>query len=223
MSKTKQKSGKTKDGRRADPKPATRLMLVSRPQGDIEAELARVEAALGAGDIAAVLLYPPEVDERGAIRTLRAFAGPVQAAGAALLVAERFDLVARAGADGAHMAGDPAEALDALKPERIVGIGGLESRHAAMEAGEGGIDYVMFGEPDGSGDGLPFDLVLERTGWWAEVFEIPCIGYARDLAQAAGLAAAGADFVAVPMALLGTDPAGVMAALATALQGEPVA
>ena len=35
-----------------------------------------------------------------------------------------------------------------LKPERIVGVGGLATRHDAMLAAEQGADYVMFGEPD---------------------------------------------------------------------------
>jgi thiamine-phosphate pyrophosphorylase len=39
--------------------------------------------------------------------------------------------------------------------------------------------------------------VLERVEWWSEVFEIPCVGYAGDAEEAAALAQAGADFVAL--------------------------
>ena len=78
----------------------------------------------------------------------------VQDKGAALLIDGHAELVARAGADGAHLTGIAAfsEALERLKPERIAGVGGLASRHDAMVAAERGADYVMFGEPDASGE-----------------------------------------------------------------------
>ena len=66
-----------------------------------------------------------------------------------------------------------------------------------MLAAEAGADYVMFGEPDAE---LPPALLRgdrERVAWWAEVFEIPCVGFAATLDEVAPLAAAGADFVAV--------------------------
>jgi len=108
-------------------------------------------------------------------------------------------LVAKAGADGAHLP-DIAEfqaALATLKPERIAGCGGLETRHDAMSAAEGGADYVMFGEPDADGERPSFDAVLERIAWWAEVFEIPCVGFAGAANEIEPLVAAGADFIAL--------------------------
>src|SRR5262249_29451109 len=103
------------------------------------------------------------------------------------------------GADGAHLAGVEAleAALPALKPARIVGCGGLETRHDAMVAAEAGADYVMFGEPDEGGDRPSLDAVIDRVGWWAEVFEVPCIGCAGSADEVGPLAAAGAEFVAV--------------------------
>ena len=66
-----------------------------------------------------------------------------------------------------------------------------------MLAGEAGADYVMFGEPDAAGRRPAFDAVAKRVAWWAELFEIPCVGFAVGLDEVAPLAAAGADFVAV--------------------------
>ena len=66
-----------------------------------------------------------------------------------------------------------------------------------MLAGESGADYVMFGEPDRRGSRPAFEAILERVGWWAEVFEPPCVGYAAGLDEVAPLAQAGADFVAL--------------------------
>ena len=109
------------------------------------------------------------------------------------------NLVARAGADGAHLTGIAAfsEALAQLKPERIAGAGGLATRHDAMVAAEQGADYVMFGEPDDAGVRPAFEAIEERIAWWAEVFESPCVGYAASLDEIAPLVAAGADFIAL--------------------------
>jgi thiamine-phosphate pyrophosphorylase len=56
---------------------------------------------------------------------------------------------------------------------------------------------VMFGEPRADGSLPPLEQVLERCRWWAEVFNIPCIGYAPDAAAVAPLAATGVEFVAL--------------------------
>jgi thiamine-phosphate pyrophosphorylase len=89
------------------------------------------------------------------------------------------------------------EALDQLKPDRIAGAGGLASRHDAMVVAERGADYVMFGEPDAADKRPSLYAIEERVRWWAEVFEIPCVGYAASLDEIAPLSLAGADFVAL--------------------------
>jgi thiamine-phosphate pyrophosphorylase len=150
-------------------------------------------------DIAAVLLALDDADERTLVNRVKAIAPAVQDKGVALILDGHPDLVARAGADGAHLLGIDAftAAAPSLKPERIAGCGGLASRHDAMLAGEGGADYVMFGEP-GAGTHRPaLDAIVERVGWWSEVFEIPCVGYAESFEEIAPLARAGADFVAL--------------------------
>jgi len=168
-------------------------------------------------DVAAVLLRLPDADERSLINRVKAVALGVQGAGAALLVDGRPDIVARAGADGAHLAGPQSlqAAVRMLKPNYIAGAGGLRSRHDAMVAAEAGADYVMFGEPDAVGRHPSRDAVVERVAWWAEVFEIPCVACAAALDDIAALAAAGADFVAVGDALF-ADPRGPKAAAADA-------
>ncbi|HXZ45774.1 MAG TPA: thiamine phosphate synthase, partial [Pseudolabrys sp.] len=129
----------------------------------------------------------------------KSVATAVQDKGAALLLDGRAELGARAGGDGAHLTGIAAftDALEQLKPDRIAGAGGLASRHDAMLAAEQGADYVMFGEPDAAGGRPTFAAIEERVAWWAEVFEIPCVGYAASINEVAPLVAAGADFVAL--------------------------
>ena len=39
--------------------------------------------------------------------------------------------------------------------------------------------------------------MVERTQWWSELFETPCVAFAPDLGAVPLLADAGADFVAL--------------------------
>jgi thiamine-phosphate pyrophosphorylase len=158
----------------------------------------RLEAALRA-------LRPASVFLRGAAgfdpKVAQALGPAVTAAGAALLVEppEDWREVARSGADGVHLS-DPRQldaGLEALKPQRIVGVGSVKTRDAAMTVGESGADYLMFGEVRADGSLPPLEQVIERCQWWAEVFTIPCIGYAPDLVAVPRLVATGAEFVAL--------------------------
>jgi thiamine-phosphate pyrophosphorylase len=153
---------------------------------------------LDVAEVAAVLLRLPAAGESALLEAIASVAPVVQDRNAALILDGHAALAARAGADGAHLTGLEAfeAALSFLKPDRIAGAGGLATRHDAMVAAERGADYVMFGEPGENGR-PPFEVVVERVQWWAELFETPCIGYAEGLDEAAALAHAGADFVAL--------------------------
>ncbi len=171
--------------------------------------------ALAAADIAAVLVRLAPADERTLINRVKAIAPLVQDRGAALLIEGHPGIVARAGADGTHANGaaELQAAISQLKPERIVGAGGLASRHDAMVAAEAGADYVMFGEPDTAGRRPSFTAVVERVAWWAELFEIPCVAWAERIEEVDELCAAGTDFIAVGDAAF-SHPRGAAAAVA---------
>jgi thiamine-phosphate pyrophosphorylase len=138
-------------------------------------------------------------DDRANINRVKALAATIQNAGAALLLEGHVELVARARADGAHVSGigPMNDALEQLKPERIVGVGGLHSRHDSMLAGEAGADYLLFGEVDADGHRPSTEAIAERLEWWAEVFEPPCVGYAQTADEAELFASVGADFIMV--------------------------
>ena len=102
--------------------------------------------------------------------------------------------------------------VNSLSTSRCVGAGGLRSRDDAMEAGEQDADYVMFGEPTRDGWSPPAEQVLERAGWWTEIFNVPCVAYAATLADVAALAKIGVDFIAVRDAVW-NDPRGPAAAV----------
>jgi thiamine-phosphate pyrophosphorylase len=197
--------------------PLARLYLLTPPVERPAAVTDMADAVVSA-DVAAVLLRLADADERSLINLVKEIAPKVQRRDVALILAGRDDIVARSGADGAHLGDVEAlkDAVSRLKPKSIAGAGGLHTRHEAMEAAEAGADYVMFGEPDAAGRRPSFDAVIDRVEWWAEVFEIPCVAYAARLEEISTLAGAGADFVAVGEAVF-DDPRGVRVALADAV------
>jgi thiamine-phosphate pyrophosphorylase len=201
------------------PRPAPRLYLATPEVDDPSRLIAELPELLAAADVAAVLVRLKETDQRTMISRLKQLAPAIQNAGAALLVEGHVELVARAGADGAHVSGLAAleEALPSLKPDRIAGIGGLVTRHDSMAAGELGADYVLFGEPDAKGERPSAEAIAERLQWWDELFEPPCVGFAASLAEVSEFAAAGADFVLV-CDFVWADPRGAKAALIDAAQ-----
>jgi thiamine-phosphate pyrophosphorylase len=201
------------------PRPQPRLYLVTPEVDDPQALLTSLPGLLVQADVAAVLLRLKPTDPRTMISRIKALAPAIQDRGAALLLDGHVELVARAGADGAHLTGIEAlqDALPTLKGDRIAGAGGLKTRHDSMAAGELGADYVLFGEPDAGGQRPSLEAISERLQWWDELFEPPCVGFAGSLQEAGEFAAAGADFV-----LLGdfiwADPRGAIAALSEAGQ-----
>jgi thiamine-phosphate pyrophosphorylase len=174
-----------------------RLYLATPPVDDPQSLATTLAALLEGADVAAVLLRLKPYDPRTLISRIKAIAPVIQDAGTALLLDGHADLVARSGADGAHLRDlrDFEEALPTLKPDRIAGVGGLVTRHDAMTAGELGADYVMFGEPDEKGQRPSLEAICDRLQWWDELFEMPSVGFAGALEEVAAFTAAGADFI----------------------------
>ncbi len=195
----------------------THLYLITPVITDPAAFRPQLAAALAAAKISVVLMRFASTDETDIKRQVKAFSALVQDAGAALLIEGGGDarLAARAGADGVHMVGlgGLPDALESLRPDRTVGVSGLKTRDDCMEAGELDVDYLMFGEPKPDGYVPPLEQTVERCQWWAELFQIPCVGYAQTIADVAAIAATGAEFVALGDALWGHQQ-GIEAAMA---------
>lgn len=177
--------------------PSFETYLISPVIDDPAAFRPRLSAAIAALAPASLLLRFGEGDERALINRIKALAPVAQEAGVAVLVDTSAQAAVRGGADGIHVAslGGIAAAREVMKTERIVGVGGLRSRHDAMEAGEAGADYVMFGEPRADGSVMAVSQLVDRAGWWAEVFETPCVAYAHDAEAVAALAWTRAEFI----------------------------
>ncbi len=184
---------------------STRLFLVTPPEIDATSFLPRLGEALVAGDVAAVLITT--ATESG----LEALVSAIQEGGAAALVAGDTRLAGRAKADGVQIDSsleDLKLAIASFRPKRIVGAGNIASRHAAMEAGETGADYIFFGRPHGDTHDAAHPKALDLAEWWSELMAIPAVVMAgRTLDSVGEAAATGAAFVALGDAVW-SHPAG---------------
>lgn len=189
-----------------------RLYLATPPLAQARDFLGPLNAALAAGEVASLLIRLAGDDPRQNEDIVRALAPAAQDRGVAVLVDGSVSVAMRARADGAHISGSGEaleEAAKKLSPKYIVGAGDLPLRDDAMRAGEIGVDYVLFDNEDAQ-------ALIERVGWWAELFNTPCVARAKTLAEVAPLARAGADFVMLDDAVW-ADPRGPAAAVAEAL------
>ncbi|MGI6244415.1 MAG: thiamine phosphate synthase [Pseudochelatococcus sp.] len=200
----------------------TQIYLASRIIDDAQSAIASLADACDGGAVAAILLSFAFTDEREQINALKAIAPVLQKSGTAVIARTSPRAAVRGGADGVHL-DEPgetlADAIAALKPDRIVGVGGLRTRHDAMSVGETDVDYLLFGEPRPDGSLPDRDATIERTAWWAEIFSVPCVGFVHDLADVEAMAATGAEFVGLGEAVWShaEGPAAAVALARTAI------
>jgi thiamine-phosphate pyrophosphorylase len=109
-----------------------------------------------------------------------------------------------------------ASARRIMGNDRMVGVTCHDSLHLAMEAAESGADYVAFGAffPTATKDAPTRADPELLTGWQLDMV-IPCVAIGGITVEtAAGIAAAGADFIAVSAGVwtYGEGPAAAVAA-----------
>ena len=150
------------------------LYLIAPTDLPLDRLMAGLEAALAEHEVAALLLPRGELPENDYRALAKKLIPLAQAKGTAVLVEGEPGIVRLLGADGLHVpGGDKAveEALDALKPDLIVGVGDVRSSDDAMRKGELGVDYILFGPLSG-----PITAeTRELARWWAETMEIPSV------------------------------------------------
>jgi thiamine-phosphate pyrophosphorylase len=182
---------------------ACRLYLLTPPRlDDLEGFAGRLEAALQGGDVAALQIRLKTADEASLEAAVRRLLPIAHRRDVAVILNDRPDLAARFGCDGVHVGQDDpplAAARRAVGPDRMVGVTCHDSRHLAMEAAEGGADYVAFGAFFETATKVPkARAALEILSIWQETMTTPCVAIGGITVETAGrLAAAGADFLAV--------------------------
>ena len=201
--------------------PACRLYLITPPRLDDLARFGHVLAqALDAGDVAALQIRLKDAPDDIVAAAVDALAPIAHARDVAVILNDRPDLAAKLDCDGVHIGqqdGTIAEARRLMGKARMVGVPCHDSRHLAMEAAEAGADYVAFGAffPTETKE-APTRADPEVLSIWQESMEIPCVAIGGIKAEnARGLAAAGADFLAVSAGVWshGDGPAAAVKAL----------
>ncbi len=201
-------SGPAKTGIRVEmPTPACRLYLVTPPTIQDVADFARaVAAAVAAGDVGALQIRLKSASDFEIETAVRRLAPICRAAGVALILNDRPALAAALDCDGVHVGQSDmplAEARRVVGRERIIGVTCHDSRHLAMEAAEGGADYVAFG--------AFFPTATKQTTTradpevleiWQQTMLIPCVAIGGITPETCGpLVTDGADFIAVSAAV----------------------
>lgn len=183
--------------------PLCRLYLITPPRLDDLAAFGHVLAhALDAGDVAALQIRLKDVPDEIIAAAVDVLMPIAQARGVAVILNDRPDLAAKLGCDGVHIGQDDmplAEARRIMGPDAMIGVTCHDSLHLAMEAAEGGADYVAFGAffPTTTKDASTRAEPELLTGWQADMV-VPCVAVGGiTAANARSLAAAGADFLAV--------------------------
>ena len=172
----------------------------------------RLERAVAGGRVAALLLDPAACPPAQRAELVAACRARCRAAPVALFLEGDPLAVIEYGADGVLLrsveAIEPARRLLGL--ERPIGVATGGSRHAAMEAGEAGADWLLLGE------GLALERCAELVGWWSGLFVLPCAAPCASPEAARLLLAAGADFL-IPPASIWVGPEAALAPFRAAL------
>jgi thiamine-phosphate pyrophosphorylase len=186
------------------------IFLIAPAEADAPTCLQRLDEAIAATPVAALLLQRGARGEGSYKALVKAVTPRAQAAGVAVLIEGDPGLVRTLGADGLHVEGSISEvkaATQALKPDYIVGAGKIASRHDAMSKGELGPDYLFLGPLTGSRD--PEQREMAR--WWAQIMEVPSV-LSDPTATAETATAEGSEFIGLGDSLW-SAPEGVTARL----------
>ncbi|MDV6330527.1 thiamine phosphate synthase [Asticcacaulis sp. 201] len=205
-----------------------RLYLITPPAiPDVAAFARELEAALGAGDVAALQIRLKDLNDYDLIAVAKVIAPIAQARGVAVLMNDRVQLVKSLRLDGVHIGQSDMslkEARATLGPDAMIGVTCHNSRHLAMEAAENSADYVAFGAFFPTQTKVVEHMAeLETLSIWQESMETPCVAIGGITAEnAAEVAQAGADFIAVSAAVWShTDGAAAgVKALIAAISGK---
>jgi len=196
-----------------------RLYLITPPRlPDLAAFATTLEAALAAGDVAALQIRLKDVPDAEIEAAVRALMPVAQARDVAVILNDRPDLAARLGCDGVHVGQEDASCAEARRlmgKDRIVGVTCHDSRHLAMEAAEAGADYVAFGAFfDTATKDASTRAEVEVLSIWHETMTVPSVAIGGITVETCrALVTAGADFIAVSAGVW-AHPQGPAAAIA---------
>jgi thiamine-phosphate pyrophosphorylase len=181
--------------------PLCQLYLISPLEtgGDFPQQL---RSALEAGPVAAFQFRVKDMEQQEAARLAEPLKALCDEYDVAFIVNDNVALAKQLGADGVHL-GQGDESLENARAELgldvQIGITCHDSRHLAMEAGEGGANYVAFGAFFPTQTKETFHTPeLDILKWWSAMMEIPSVAIGGiTTGNCQPLIKSGADFLAV--------------------------
>lgn len=181
----------------------TQIFLIAPPDAEPPDFAARLQTLLDRHDVSALLLQRGTRAENAYKDFAKKIIPLAQAKNCAVLLEGGPGLVRMLGADGLHVSGADVEAtreaVRALRPGMIVGVGDAASRDDAMSLGELEVDYILFGPLSGATTAE----AREMARWWAETMEIPSV-LSDPEAKLYAFDAEGCEFIGLSMPALET-------------------
>lgn len=188
-----------------------RLYIISPAAIEIGSFAKTLDEALSAGDVGAFQLRLKDVDKAHVEQAIKALLPICRAHDVAFILNDDVELAGAFDVDGVHLGQDDMKLKDAramLGEDRVIGVSCHDSPHLAMEAGEGGADYVAFGAFFPTLSKPPEKLArygtptLEMLHWWSTYTVVPNVAIGGLTPEnIVPIVAHGADFVAAITAI----------------------
>ncbi|WP_319496583.1 thiamine phosphate synthase [uncultured Cohaesibacter sp.] len=183
----------------------TQIYLVTPRHIDLETFPAQLQAAMDGGEIAALLIDSETANDNELQKIAQTIAPMAQKHDIAVVLRGDSRVAGRTKCDGLHLDGDLTDIqnnVEDLSNRFMLGAEGGNKRHSAMEIGESGIDYIMFGRLDAPTADTIHEKSLEMAEWWSALFEVPAVIIGgMDLGECAKVSAMGIEFIALREAI----------------------
>nr|WP_319486235.1 thiamine phosphate synthase [uncultured Cohaesibacter sp.] len=183
----------------------TQIYLVTPRHIDLETFPPQLQAAMDGGEIAALLIDSETANDNELQKIAQTIAPMAQKNDIAVVLRGDSRVAGRTKCDGLHLDGDLTDIqnnVEDLSNRFMLGAEGGNKRHSAMEIGESGIDYIMFGRLDAPTADTIHEKSLEMAEWWSALFEVPAVIIGgMDLGECAKVSAMGIEFIALREAI----------------------
>ena len=181
------------------------IYLVTPRHIDLETFPAQLQAAMDGGDIAALLIDCETNNDNELQKITQTIAPMAQKHDIAVVLRGDSRVAGRTKCDGLHIDGDLTDIQNGVEDYAnrfMLGAEGGNKRHTAMEIGESGIDYIMFGRLDAPTMETIHEKSLDMADWWSTLFEVPAVIIGgSDLSECAKVSAMGIEFIALREAI----------------------
>lgn len=184
-----------------------RLVLIIPP---LENAVDLVSKAIKGGDIASVIMPSGDMAKANYQNHATEITKICQNHNIASLVVGDSQIMGRSGADGLFVPSQLNELIETIarfSPKRIVGYGGVRSRHESMEAAESGSDFLFLGNLDGDIKPEAHPKNIKLGEWCASVMQPSVIVMGgSSLESVVEVAQSGVDFVGLSKAVFLHEP-----------------